>query len=121
MSKEQKREVEFKFVKPSDYKVLFANGVHGGMTPRGNFVMHFFHEYLPPPPVEVITLDEKGKIQEIRSLREEEEKKAGRSIFTRDLVVGITMPPEQAVSIANWILDKVKVIPSSEEKEAGTS
>jgi hypothetical protein len=107
---EEKGKVKFKFNKPPDYKIFFANGAYGGMTPRGDFLIHFFHEYSPTPSAEVIVVDEKGQIKETQPIRDQAEVEYGKPVYIRDLVVGISLQPEQAVSIANFMLERVKMV-----------
>ena len=108
LSKEQQVKVKFKYVRAPDYKLFFANGAYGGLTARGNFVMHFFNEYRPPPPEEIATIDERGTLLEAKHIWAEGE--TGGRTYTRELVVGVTVPSEQAVSLANWILEKMAPI-----------
>ncbi|MFI5448453.1 MAG: hypothetical protein ACHQ03_01615 [Candidatus Bathyarchaeia archaeon] len=107
---------KFRFNKPSDYKILFANGAYGGMTTRGDFLLHFFHEYLPIPLAEVVVADEKGDIKDTQPVRDKAEMEFGKPDYVRDLVVGISLSPEQAVAIANFILDRVKMAESAKRE-----
>jgi hypothetical protein len=106
---EDKKKVKFKFNKTPEYRILFANGAYGGVTPRGNFLLHFFNEYSPVPTSEVIVLGDKGEVKQAQAIREQGESEFGKPVYVRDLVVGISMPADQAVSVANFILERVKM------------
>lgn len=103
--------VEFTHVKPDDYKAVYVNGVWGGITTRGDLFCNFFYEYNDVPEKVQMAIDEKGKIGKIIS----PVVKIPR--VRRDLKVAVIMNPEQAVSIANWILQKVKEFQESKKKE----
>jgi len=109
----QKVKVRFKYIQSPDYKLVFANGAYGGMTARGNFVMHFFNEYRPPPKEETVTMDREGKVLETKPLWEDTDDE--RPAYLRELIVGVSVPREQAISIANWILEKMAAIESKKE------
>lgn len=77
-------------------------------------MLHFFNEYAPPPSAEILDLDEKGEVKKSQLIREEE---FGSPVHVRDLVVGVSMPPDQAVSLANFILERVKMVEDRMKKE----
>jgi hypothetical protein len=107
---EEKGKVRFRFNKTPEYKIISANGAYGGMTPRGTFLLHFFNEYAPIPVAEVVDIDEKGTIKKAQPIRDQGDVEFGKPVYVRDLVIGISMPPEQAVSLANFILERVKMV-----------
>lgn len=100
---EEKEKVKLIYNKPEDYSIVFANGLYGGVSPRGDIHCHFFVESRPLPIEQEFKLSEDGKIGE----------EIGQSVspvtIIRDLKVGIIVEPDVAQSIAEWLLDKVKV------------
>ncbi|MGE4505654.1 MAG: hypothetical protein AB7D51_09925, partial [Desulfovibrionaceae bacterium] len=57
-----KNGLKFKFVFGDDYNPVFANGVWGGMTAKGELNMNFFHERLPLPHSVVMAVGENGTL-----------------------------------------------------------
>jgi hypothetical protein len=51
---------EIKFVKRDDYKILISNGAWGSITPRGDFLIHFYYEYTDLPDIEKLEIGPKG-------------------------------------------------------------
>ena len=100
--KEKLKEVQFVFEEADDYKIAHVNGVWGGVTPRGELVCNFFFEHTPVPNVEIRYVDDKGKLTE-KSIR-----KPSEPSVIRELRVGISLHKEQAISIAKWMLERVK-------------
>jgi hypothetical protein len=99
----EKKKIRFIYNKPDDYEILYVNGVFGGVTPRGDINCHFFFEYPLIPKAQEFEIEE-GK------LGKELVKATNTSPVNRDLKVGIVFKAEDAESIANWILDKVKLL-----------
>lgn len=93
--------VKFIHNRPDDYKIYPVNGVWGGMTPRGDLICHFFVEQQAIPEELVHKLEEDG------SLGPPVEEPRKKPIVIRDFQAGILLNREQAISFANWILEKV--------------
>lgn len=100
--KEKQQEVRFVFKEADDFKLVHINGVWGGVSPRGELVCNFFFEHTQVPEEEIRFVDEEG------ALTEKSKRKPSKPIVVRELRVGISMAKEQAVSVANWMLEKVK-------------
>ncbi len=109
--------VRFLYSKPDDYKMIYANGAYGGITPRGDLICNFFLEYNDLPLEEVAPLVggrvEADKIQRVDRV----EHKPTELVIRRDLKVGIIIPVHQISTIANWMLDKLKSVPVVMEKK----
>ena len=121
VDKTEMEKLRFYYIKPDDYEPIYVNGVYGGMTPRGDLLCHFFYEYRDIPAEEVVPL-EKGRLQtEKISYVQRIEEEPGTGNMRRDVRVGLIIPAHQAISFANWILDKVKksgiIIEEEEKKE----
>jgi len=100
---EEKGKVTFSYNKPDDYKIIYVNGVYGGLTPRGDICCHFFLEYNKLPSKQEFGLIG-GKIGE------RVEKKGKTLQVNRDLKVGIMLKADCAEDIANWLLEKVGIL-----------
>lgn len=111
--------VKFIFDRPEDYKLIYVNGVHGGVSPRGDLVCNFFYEYADIPAVEVMPLVEGVPQMDKVSKIYREKNEPNEVIMRRDLRIGLIIPLHQVSAIANWMLAKLKestVVVEKEEK-----
>jgi len=99
-SNEGGSKVKFIFRKAEDYKLHFANGAYGGLTPHGDLVCNFFFEYRSLPDMETADIIE-GKLYPIESSSPEVE-------MIRELQTGVIMTPNEAKNLAQWLLQKVE-------------
>ena len=103
MSKVQlPKRVKFIHNWPDDYKIYPANGAWGGVSARGDMILHFFVEHHPVPKEEIQIIKEDGTLAP-RETKPKEEVKAART-----MQVGIMINREQVVSLADWMLKKVE-------------
>ena len=107
------KKARFKYNIPSDYKLVYANGVYGGITTRGELLCNFFFESLSIPEEEEAEVMDDGKVK----MKEKEPEEV--ILINRDLKVGILLSPEQALTIANWMLEKIKSFESQRTREEG--
>lgn len=103
----EKKKIKFIYNRPDDYKIVYTNGVFGGVTPRGDICCNFFFEHPLIPEAQVYEV-EQGKIGK------ELIKATNTSVVNRDLKVGVVLKVEDAESIAKWILDRVKLLRGEE-------
>ena len=91
-------EVEFFFEYDKDYRIVAANGVWGGFTPRGDIRLDFFVEGQSVPESIQNKITEDGKLgAEIAGSRKPEKK------IVRRLQIGVLLSQEEADSLANFI------------------
>lgn len=109
--KKKAKKIRFIHNKPQDYRIYPVNGVWGGISGRGDLICNFFVEHHEVPKEEVHSLKEDGSLGPLEKKPREEVR------VIRDLQVGILVNREQAVSIANWILEKVKEYEKVTKKE----
>ena len=110
-TKESPQKVKFLFRKAEDYKVIYANGAFGGITPRGDILFHFFFEHRDLPEEDEMKVEEGRIIQdEAKTINLADLK------MIRDTKVGIIMSPNQAGSLAKWLESKVAEIKSDNEQ-----
>ena len=107
---EHSNKVKFIFRKSEGYQIHYVNGAFGGLTPRGDILYHLFFEHRDLPGEEEMTIEE-GKLKPQEDLADLE--------MVRDLKVGIIMTPEQAESLANWLLSRVGEINREFESREG--
>ncbi len=99
-----------------DFRRVFVNGVYGGISTRGELRMDFFLEHFPIPEDEVMEVTPEGGVKHIPKPQPEE------VTAVREVIVGLLMNQDQALSIAEWILEKVKAFEkarAAEEKSEG--
>lgn len=94
--------IEFVFTKAPDYRVISANGIWGGVTPRGALKMDFTLDSQRTPDSVVHSVTPEG------GLGPEIDRKPTERAVSRELQVGILLSIEHAENVASWILDKVK-------------
>lgn len=103
------KRVKFSYDKPEDYKPLYVNGAYGGMTPKGELMVHFFMEYADIPLEDDIPLDDKGRrINEetVRTIRKDVP--SNTLALKREIRAGVIIPPQQIKNIATWMTDHLE-------------
>jgi hypothetical protein len=82
------------------HRIIPASGVWGGVTPQGMIYFDLFLEKPETPAETLITIDEKtGQRMEQPVLPEE-------PCLERLLLMGITVRPEVARSIGQWLIER---------------
>lgn len=102
---EQKRTeetIKIVFSSAPGYRVVAANGVWGGLTPRGELKMDFIVDSLRTPDLVAHSIKPDG------GLGDEIRREPAEGVLFRELQIGILLPIGHAESIAKWMLDKVK-------------
>ena len=93
--------VVFGYERDPGYRVLFANGAQGGMTPKGEYTFDLFFEHARSPSRVVHSVTPDG-------LGPEVERQPPGPQVVRDLLVGVVMTPAGAKSLAHWILETIR-------------
>lgn len=114
MSENQLPEVVFEYQLSPSYRVVAANGAHGGVTGRGDLRFDLFVESptVPDEVVHSVTPDGLGP--------ETGRSPEGRRI-TRELQVGVVMQLDQAKSFARWLLERVSLAEQARQRGSGGS
>lgn len=99
-NKNEDKKIVFRYEKKADYKVIYANGIHGGISPRGEFKFDLFTEYSKFPD-EVIH----SKVPD--GIGPEIDRNPKNLPIIREAQVGIIMSVESAKSIARWIMQHI--------------
>ena len=100
--------VIFGYEKDPAYRVVYANGAQGGVTPKGEYTFDLFFEHARAPAKVVHSITPDG-------LGPEVERSPATPQVVRDLLVGVIMTPAGAKSLAHWILENIRQF---EEKAA---
>jgi hypothetical protein len=103
-AKEEKTTIKYVYNKADDHKTIYANGIVGSWTGRGEVLCSFYLEHLPTiPPNEEYEITADGKVGKLLS---RQSPTAGS--VDRDMKVTIILKVDDAEVIANWILGAVK-------------
>lgn len=111
--------VEFHYIKSNHFRVIHADGVYGGATPRGFIHMDFFSERSPIPRKVTQKVTASGQLGE--EIAAESERKEG---VVREVEVGVMISLEQARSLTKWLEEKIQLLETAlkqqrQEEEKG--
>ena len=99
---EAPRELKFVYTRASDYRVIAANGVQGGVTGRGDFRFDLFLESAEVPESVTHSITPDGLGPEIA-------RDPARPDIVREVQIGVVMQVDQAKSFAHWIMERVRL------------
>ena len=103
-----KPEIQFKYVIPEQLPDCYTNGAFGGVTPRGEIHIHFYSERNPVPKEAVASIEKKdGSIKKIEEI-------TGSDVI-RLVQASLVMDVNTAVSIRNWLDDRIKNVHEIQE------
>ncbi|OHD57205.1 MAG: hypothetical protein A2Y33_07370 [Spirochaetes bacterium GWF1_51_8] len=97
---EKSIKVDFHYIKSNQYRTSYANGVFGGITPRGELQMDFFVERQVIPQVATYAISNEGILGEII-------KTEGKSGFIREFDCGVLMSIDVAINFYEWLGQKI--------------
>lgn len=109
---EEKPLIKFVYSKANDYRVIYANGIIGTVSPSGDILGNLFLESRQLPQEQVFEMEE-GKV--------------GKDVtppqplsFIREMKIGLVLSPAVARSIGLWLQNKADIAeakpPKKEEK-----
>ncbi|HUG81222.1 MAG TPA: hypothetical protein VML01_06150 [Bryobacterales bacterium] len=102
MSEPASKKVSFDYIKSNLFRMIYADGFFGGLTPSRKLFVSVYNERFPIPRTVVYKLEEGGTLgEEIASERQ------GRRSIVRDVEVGIEMDLKVAESLVDWLQDKI--------------
>lgn len=115
--KEHKPKLHFHFVRSSAFRVVYAEGAFGGVSPKGAIRMAFFNERQPIPD-EVVheAVEATGGFAigtEIPGSR------VGKAGIVRELEVDVVMNVETAVAVHAWLGKKIEELKNIKDAQAG--
>ena len=100
------KKVHFFHENASDYRIYSANGVWGGLTTRGDFLLEFFVETIMPPESITSNIKDDGTAEEAqRKLRISVPE--GDAAVRRIHQCGVLLSLEEAERIADFIKEKL--------------
>lgn len=92
--------IKVKYNLKHDYKSVIVNGVYGGIAPNGNINVNFYLDRVPLPDETTLNIID-GKLKENYPVKEVPE-------ITRDVVFGVQLNYDTAISIQNWLGNKIE-------------
>lgn len=99
-AEQQERVISVRFVKAPDYRLMFATGVYGGLTPHGCIRIDFFTDTGGLPDQEDFKIS--GTKMERVAVHPPDRP------FERYLVGGVLIPLEHLPSIMEWFQGKLE-------------
>jgi len=93
-------EIKFDYIKSNQFRVIHADGVHGGVSPKGFIQMAFFSERGPIPKRETYSL-EQGKLGPRTKVEQ-------RDAIIREVEVETLIDLQVAKVIVKWLGEKVE-------------
>ena len=101
MDDQRRERITFAYERGPEYRTVYANGAHGGITPKGEYRFDLFFEYPKAPRSVAHSVTPDG-------LGPEVDRTPPDSAVARELQVGVVMTPDGAKSLAHWILESIR-------------
>jgi len=96
--------VKVVYTEAPDYKVIYANGVYGGVTGREELRFDLFQEYHQFPNEEQRKINEDGTIGDPIP----NERDSGQLELIRERQVGIVIPISFAETLHRWLGERIE-------------
>lgn len=111
MTKNKYPPITFEYIKSSDYKVYGVHGGIGGLNAHGELVLNLYFERGPIPKKSTHAFNDEGILisKPIKT-----ESKEG---IIRDVLFGIALSPQNARSLAEWLVKHSEQIESEINKQ----
>ncbi len=114
MSHQRKPEINFNYIFNYNYNPVYANGVQGGFSPRGELVMHFYQERPSLPKELTHEITPEGGIG---ALVESEPANLNRTMV-RFVEAGITMNFQTAAMVHAWLGEQLAQMQAAYKAQA---
>lgn len=93
-------QVQFHYVKSNFFRVVYAEGAWGGLSPAGRIVINFYNERAPIPLLQTVAVNPDGSLGAIVTAE-------GKSGILREVEVAVTMDVDHARELHKWLADKI--------------
>ena len=100
----KKSQIIFKYLFAEDYNPVYVNGAHGGVSPRGELVVHFYLERSGIPVAITQEINPNGTIGEVI---DEVPADFNQTLY-RAVESGIVLNYESARTIHAWLGERVR-------------
>ncbi|HEB73149.1 MAG TPA: hypothetical protein ENI77_11110 [Nitrospirae bacterium] len=87
------------YIKSNSFKAIYADGAHGGLSPKGLLNMSVFSERVPIPREEVFE-EQDGVLNRVKSI--------GKKGLIREVEATILMDYPTMKVIRDWMSDKIE-------------
>lgn len=112
------KQFKIHYIKSNAFRVILAEGVHGGITPNGKIQFAFYNERLPIPQMTVHELEPLGE-NAVRLKEEIKEMRVGRDGIIREVEAEILMDVKHAEVMLNWLKDHIDKVNELMKEEHG--
>ncbi len=112
------REISIHYIKSNTFRVIYAEGAHGGLSPNGKIQMGLYNERQPIPQQTQHAIEQVGK-HAVKVGKEIVEKRIGRTGVVREVETEILMDVGAAKLIGQWLLDQVAAVDRLREEVEG--
>ncbi|HEY3366833.1 MAG TPA: hypothetical protein VGK74_17410 [Symbiobacteriaceae bacterium] len=99
---QERNRLRIKFVKHPAFRDVYVTGAHGGVSPGGDIYFVLHTDRRPLPEAEEVITDDAGHPVEVRQVY------AGDEQVVRELLVGISLTPDTALSLAQWLIGRAE-------------
>lgn len=110
MDSQDSTSVDFHFIKSNMFRVIHMDGAWGGITPQGQIQMAIFSERTAFPSRVRHEIDSGQLGAEID--------REGHRGIEREIEVDVRMSLEKAISLRNWLSDRIQDLQSRIDPEA---
>ncbi|MBI1901160.1 MAG: hypothetical protein HYS13_08630 [Planctomycetia bacterium] len=100
------RQLRTDYIKSNFFRVIYADGVYGGLTPKGDIHIDFFNERQPIPQQTTYEVTGEGRLGD-----EIKQERKSREAMVREVEVGVVINTDLAKALVDWLQKKI------EEKE----
>ena len=111
---DSKKEITFKCIFTYDYNPKYANGAHGGISPRGELVVNFYLERPPLPNAVSFGINQDGTIGE----ESVSDPKDLHQTLVRYVSNGVVLSLQTARDLHSWLGEKVRELETLEQTRA---
>jgi hypothetical protein len=107
----QKPEITFKYVFNYNYNPTYVNGAQGGVSPRGEIVIHYYLERPPLPNSITHEITPQGAVGRETAVEPEDMQQS----IVRFIDTGVVMNYENARMFHSWLGEKLKEAEAMQE------
>jgi hypothetical protein len=98
-------EVQFHLIKSNCFRVIYADGVLGGMAPNLNLQMSLYNTRAALPQLMINTVNPDGTLGEERV-----KERVGRDGFVREVEAEVIMDLDFAQALHKWLGEKIEIM-----------
>ena len=104
----------FRSHQAASHTTVYANVLSGYIGPRGDLILDFGFDAVPPPPEEVVRVNDAGEI-----VHEAERTPPSAVDIEREYRVRVVMPGQHAEALAQWFTQRAADAVNRQEISSG--